>query len=653
MLPLNNRSALTQQPNASVYECAVPNALDGGLAATAEWDDLLGRAELHGSAVRAGRVVQLTNAQQFRVQGTLITRPPMLSSIPGTSSIVIEFDLLAGRGTGGEGVGVSFVRDEDVQHADEAGVAAGLVVSFDSGSERIRVLFHGNLLEQRRLDGIHPSKCDELNCGNCIGENEGYGLGREACLLAGCVWSDWQRLCHLDDGRIQGGTLQHPHAFRRDAYVKVKIRITDERVSVWHDGFQYIERLHVNGWEALSTGGPWLVAIGARTAMSVDDHFVTNVRMVQGALAGSSRTMLAIGGEEAACLRSYTYYAQPIISRIVMPQGPLAGGTLVRVHGEHFHLGTDGAACRFGDAGTVPATREGTRPHPANDPHRKGPAYTLTQFPEVLACASPVYDHAGRVPLEISLNGVEFTSSSYSSSSGPLPGSEAGSGEEGEDGVVSATAFTYTYTNPHIDRIVPTRTTQHDVNYIGEVEATGPLIRLHGSNLTGGHSYRCDFGIGGTRAAYVDTFGGFVYCAAPRISIFSNATNGVLTQPVTLPVELSLNGVDYTSYGHNLTYYPPPTIESLSPSTGPEVGRTLVSLSGSFARADNWVSAALARTLAICMHPLTHAPFPPLAGLPIRWYASAGYKRRYQRWRPSLHNTYPSPRRLSYDPSNT
>ena len=90
-------------------------------------------------------------------------------------------------------------------------------------------------------------------------------------------------------------------------------------------------------------------------------------------------------------MHNFTYFASPVISRLQQLQGPLAGGTPIRVHGEHFHRGGGRAVCRFGEA-TVPATR-------------------ADEYPAVLECRSPPASHAGDVALEISLNGADFTAS--------------------------------------------------------------------------------------------------------------------------------------------------------------------------------------------------------------------------------------------------
>ena len=131
-----------------------------------EWTSLLRDAALHGSAIRAADTVELTNVEHS-VQGALLMRTPLESSSAGAASFAITFELLAGGGTGGEGLGVSFAPVSSVQHADETGVSAGLVVAFETAAERVRVLMRGEMLQERRLDGSDPIRCDELNCANC------------------------------------------------------------------------------------------------------------------------------------------------------------------------------------------------------------------------------------------------------------------------------------------------------------------------------------------------------------------------------------------------------------------------------------------------------------------------------------------------------
>lgn len=48
-----------------------------------------------------------------------------------------------------------------------------------------------------------------------------------------------------------------------------------------------------------------------------------------------------------------------------------------------------------------------------------------------------------------------------------------------------------------------------------------------------------------------------------------------------IPLEVSLNGVDFTDSGFKFSYYDVPTIYNLVPSMGPEAGGTLIYLNGS------------------------------------------------------------------------
>ena len=536
----NASTALHALPPSS-WHCDTPSALAAGATAVTEWSTVLRNVELYGSAMLEGDVVRLTTTAQFRVIGTLITRPPLSHSSAGAASFALSFEVLAGRGTGGEGIGVSLAPLSNVYHADENGVAAGLVITFDSAGDKLRVLMRGEVLAQVRLDGVDPTRCDNLNCANCA--------ARTGCdLHAGCTWSPWQKLCHIDYEAVRSGRHDFRHDFRRASYARVHIELADERLRVWHGGHLFIDRLHVSGWDALATSGEWMVIIGARNEMSIDDHFVRGLRMEHGASVGEAALTLAIGSTQAECTRNYTYYAAPAISQITQPQGPVRGGTRVRVHGAHFHRGTGasspGVRCMFGSV-TTPATRD------------------VATYPLVLECRSPPAVQDGAVALEVSLNGLDFTNSTTHSSS-----SSGGGG------------FTFTYTDGRVATVTPNRTSSPN----------GPLLILGGAGLSGGSDYRCGFGLGGTVAAYVDAAGGFVYCTAPSLAALAKANVSASADGLlTLPVEVALNGVDYTSDNRTFTYHPPPRPMALSPSTGPDAGATTVVISGHFANAGGWL----------------------------------------------------------------
>ena len=561
----HSSSALSQAGDS--WRCAAPMALHAGASATLEPSDVLSAASIFGGASLVGDegaagaaaaadvVVRLTSTTQFNSIGTLIVSPPLPHTHSGASAFRLSLELLAGRGTSGEGLSISLASNaEDVMHADERGLPSGLVVSFSSATERLHVHFRGAPLLEARLDGVHPSACDGYNCAHCSSQDACDGL-------SACAWNPWQRLCRFDSAAA--GSSRFRHVFRSARYVSVTMIVVDEQLSLWHDGFEFVSRLPVPGWHKLASTSPWKVVLGARTSLHVDDHWVRRVRMEHGAVVGEATVTAAVGGDDAACTATYGYYAVPIISKLGIVQGPVAGGTRVRVYGDGFHRnGALAAACRFG-AASVPAARSNmTIPDASSDMTEVTPAY--------LECYSPNASATGSVRVEVSLNGGgDFTSSA------------------------PAAPLDFTYTDPRIERLEPSDTS---------AATDGPLIVLVGSGLRGGDAYRCGFGVAGTVAAYLDDAGGFVYCRAPSLPV-GNATEGTegfgfssigerrgsgLGATLTLPVEVSLNGLDYTDSNCTFTYHPPPLLHALSPSIGPDAGGTRVVLSGAFAHHQGW-----------------------------------------------------------------
>eukprot|EP00966_Prymnesium_polylepis_P107623 2491720-Prymnesium_polylepis.1 len=190
---------------------------------------------------------------------------------------------------------------------------------------------------------------------------------------------------------------------------------------------------------------------------------------------------------------------------LLAAQGPLSGGTLVHIYGSGLHRGHGLRECRF--AGQ--AVSASLLAHAA------------------LACVAPRSPMPGSAYLDLSLNGQDYFS--------------GGNGS----------AMNFTYTQPLIHAVAPNTTT-----------ATGTtLVTIVGSGFSGGARYLCRFG-GHDVPAWYDTLQGFVFCHAPSAALVVNASG-------TVGVELSLNGVDFTTAGHTFGYLPAPEILSVTPRSGP------------------------------------------------------------------------------------
>ena len=78
----------------------------------------------------------------------------------------------------------------------------------------------------------------------------------------------------------------------------------------------------------------------------------------------------------------------------------------------------------------------------------------------------------------------------------------------------------------------------------------------------------CKFGDKIVRATFDSTVR--IVCAAPPSENLG----------VELSFEVSLNGIDWSNSGLQFTYYEQPTLESISPDSGPESGGTPIYIFG-------------------------------------------------------------------------
>ena len=116
------------------------------------------------------------------------------------------------------------------------------------------------------------------------------------------------------------------------------------------------------GWEAAASSQRWSVVFGARTSLSAsDEHSVRNLHLEQGASVRENPSTVELWAAGEACgggvVAEFTYYAQPVLSRVAPAQGPTMGGTVVQVLGSGLHRGT-APYCRFGGV-VVAATASG------------------------------------------------------------------------------------------------------------------------------------------------------------------------------------------------------------------------------------------------------------------------------------------------------
>lgn len=113
---------------------------------------------------------------------------------------------------------------------------------------------------------------------------------------------------------------------------------------------------------------------GVSTGLAVHVHVSTNAQQFAAAGAG------------------FTFYPHPVVAQLTPSSGPLEGGTLVRVYGSHLGGGSGSTRlCRLGMGGAaVPATFDGVSG-------------------ALLCFTSPGEGVVAEQPLQVSLNGVDFT----------------------------------------------------------------------------------------------------------------------------------------------------------------------------------------------------------------------------------------------------
>jgi len=104
--------------------------------------------------------------------------------------------------------------------------------------------------------------------------------------------------------------------------------------------------------------------------------------------------------------------------------------------------------------------------------------------------------------------------------------------------------------------------------------AGGTIIDMYGSGFVFFPSGKCRFGT--QEAVFVFVNGTYGRCISPKIDKYIGSSD-----VVTLPISLSLNGVDYVSGALTFVYYPDPIIDSVFPRAIPSQGGAVLTVSGS------------------------------------------------------------------------
>ena len=205
----------------------------------------------------------------------------------------------------------------------------------------------------------------------------------------------------------------------------------------------------------------------------------------------------------------FVYGSAPVVYSISPYSGPTGGGTVIRVHGENFADGT-ALACRFGTAGAAPAVFESDG---------------------VISCVAPEASIASKVTVEVTTNGVDYTT----------------------DGVQ------FLFVAPmSVASISPATGPEHG----------GTTITLAGSDFAVPEALVCEFGSSDLRVAAHWISPAAVTCVAPA------------NQPSTVEVRLSTNGQQFVTAPTPYTFHATAAVLALAPTSGSINGGTLVVVNG-------------------------------------------------------------------------
>ena len=212
----------------------------------------------------------------------------------------------------------------------------------------------------------------------------------------------------------------------------------------------------------------------------------------------------------------FQFYRQPIIKHVEPRHGPLSGNTTVTFHGHYFY-DTHTITCSFGD--------------------RRGIVGTFDNVTNTVTCISPNQTQTGSVPVEIALNGQQYT----------------------DDGV----EFTY-YEPASAVKVTEISPKSGPTTGVTTVVVTGEEFLE--TNET-----KCMFGDVVVDASFrpgADGEAGQIVCVSPPCC-YDDATGD--NEPQTVNFEIALNGQQYTTSGLgavNFRFYEPPTVSSITPLHG-------------------------------------------------------------------------------------
>jgi hypothetical protein len=264
-------------------------------------------------------------------------------------------------------------------------------------------------------------------------------------------------------------------------------------------------------------------------------------------------------------LVNFQYYIDPVVTRLFPPLGPEGGSTVVTVCGDDFIATEDIERIKFRDAyaSNVNQLQDSNAFYSLHPSVSRGcfvaTAPSLTSVDENASVVSGPLPY----PVEIALNGVQFTN----------------------DNVLF-----YYYQEPVLINVSPTTgcvggTLAITITGTGFLNASSisSLIRVRSSTNV---NIESNWALG----EYVSS--SVLILSSPAVAL------GV----TTASLQISLNAQQFSPSSVSFNYYDPPSLAALSPRSGPILGGTLVTLSGSFNTFSGLVDAKFDNIFVSCAY---------------------------------------------------
>ncbi len=352
----------------------------------------------------------------------------------------------------------------------------------------------------------------------------------------------------------------------------------------------------ITGTNFSGLSGAAAVRFGTTNATSYTVNSATSITATAPAGTGTQNVNVTTPGGTTANTSAddYTYHGVPTITSLSPSAGPNAGGTSVTITGTNFTGLSGAAAVRFGATNATSYTVNSATSITATAPAGTGTQnvsvtnpggtsantvsddYTYYAIPTITTISPVTGPATGGTVVTITgtnfaglsgasavrfgtTNAASYTVNSATSITATAP---AGTGTEnvnvttpgGTTANTAADDFTYVPA-PTVTSLSPTE----------GPTAGATVVTITGTNFTGASQVQ----FGGTNAT------GYTIVNATTITATAPAGTGTVDVRVT-----TVGGTSANTASDNYTYYAPPTVTALAPSSGPSSGGTLVTITG-------------------------------------------------------------------------